>query len=141
MTIHLRSLPHDLRDVVLSNRVFQDALRVALGAYDRQVLHRHVLRLNAETRVSVEAAKIHLMFHGGRPDLPLASWFRSAAQREAQHALAAACGRTLLVDRIEAQWDGPDAIRALRTEVAGLAVRPAPSMMAAALSEAAPFAD
>jgi hypothetical protein len=73
------------------------------------VLHRHVLRLNAETRASVEAAKIHLMFHGGRPDLPLASWFRSAAQREAQHALAAACGRTLLVDRIEAQWDGPGA--------------------------------
>jgi len=125
---------------VLSHRVFQDALRVVCSVYDREALHRHVLRLNAETRACVEGAKIHLMFHGGRPDLPLASWWHSAAQREAQRALAAACGRTLVVRRIEAQLDGPDAIRALRTEVADI-VRPQPSVMAAALSEAAPFAD
>jgi hypothetical protein len=138
MTIHLRSLPHDLREIVLSHRVFQDAL---FSDYDREALHRHVLRLNAETRASVAGAQIQLLFHGGRPDLPLASWFWSAAQRDAQRALAAACGRTLVVRWIDAHYDGPDAIRALRTEVAGIAVRPDPTVMATALSDAAPFAD
>lgn len=141
MTIHLRSLQHDLREMVLSHGVFQGAVRAACCADDRDALEQHARRLNAEARASESGAHIELMFHGGRPDLPLASWWWSAAQRDAQRALAAACGRTLVMRRIEAESRGPDAIRALRTELAGIAVRPDPKVMAAALSETAPFAD
>ncbi len=121
MTIHIRSLPRDVRARVISHRVFRTALLAARIGVDRPLLDLYANALQDHARACVKDAQACLLLRRCRPDTGLVTRW-GEARSDALRALAAACGRTLIVRRIQSLAAGADAIRALERELASYSI-------------------
>jgi hypothetical protein len=106
LTIHIRSLPLDLRARVVTHEVFRSALFVARFGGTPKWLEVYAGALEEQTRSREDAAHVCLHLRRGRPDSGLVT-FWGRARRDALTALASACGRTLILRRVESLGGTP----------------------------------
>lgn len=140
MTIHLQSLPRDLRARVISHRVFRCALLVARIGEDRDWLTLQAGHLHHEAWRCTTSAQACLWRRRCGPDPGLVTlWGR--ARSDALTALAAMCGRTLILRRKETMPLGLDALAELELQSYDLFASPHACETTTALDEPAPFMD
>lgn len=127
MTIDIRSLQVDLRARVVTHEVFRGALFVARFGGTPGWLEVYAGALEEQARSREDAAHVCLHLRRGRPDSGLVTlWGR--ARRDALTALASACGRTLILRRVESLGGRPSARRALERELASYSIDAFPTV-------------